>query len=389
MHTRSTWAAALLMMASLGCGDGGSAPSPDAGSGGGGGDASAGADSGTGTPGTPSAPGTPPAPRASASVLFSGHSLLDNPITDWVAAIAAAKGDTLGWEQQIVIGSPMRVRTRGNDSGAGSYPGYALGKNKNGQGRDMLSEIASPSALPSGARYDTLLITERHDPLNTLQWENSVGYLRHYHDRLAERSPDARTYFYQCWPDIDKGAPEAWISYQRTELTLWECIASKVNLSLASSGKPPNVRVIPGAVALAELVKSAYTGGVPGLGSGRAALDAIFTDDVHLGDAGAYLIAAVHYASIFGKSPVGAHATSELSADTADAVEKIAWSVVSSYADGSTRSMEACRKAVAEEVCPAYYAVRGQSVPGQGCSALAGSSSPLTFPDPALPLPAP
>jgi hypothetical protein len=380
MQTKRSWSAAILLAAALGCG-GGTGDRGDAGR------SPTGPDGATSDAGSVAA--NPPfAPRDRANVLFSGHSLLDNPIPDWVEAIARAKGDALGWEQQIIIGSPLRVRTRGNDTSATGYPGYALGKNKRGENRNLLAELAAPSAL-DGGRYDTLLVTERHDPLNTVQWENSAGYLRHYHDRLLEHEPSARTYFYQCWPDIDKTAPAAWIAYQRTELTLWECIASKVNLSLDAAGKPARVRVIPGAVALAELVDRAYAGSVPGLGSGAAALDAIFTDDVHLAAPGAYLIAAVHYASVFGKSPVGAHASPSLSPDTAEAIEKIAWSVISTHVDGSTRSMEACRSAIADVVCPAYYAIRALSAPGAGCSAFAGSASPFVFPDPALPLPAP
>jgi hypothetical protein len=343
--------------------------------------------------------GAPPAAapgltaRSAANVLFSGHSLLDNPIPDYVAAIAAAKGDSLGWEEQIINGSPIRVRTRGNDPGAVGYPGYASGKNRAGDHRDLLAELKAPTQLSPGQKYDTLLITERYNPLDTAQWEDSVGYLRHYHDRIVAASPSARTLFYQCWPDIDKDAPEAWIRYQQVELTVWECIGAKVRLSLAAEGKPQNLGVVPGAVALAQLVEKAVAGQVPGLeGTQRARLDQIFSDNVHLATAGQYLIAAVHYASIFGKSPVGAHAVPALSSATADAIERIAWESVQRYAasgTGPARSMEDCRTRIAAEVCASYYAVRGESVPAQGCDFWRSAQSPFNFPDAKLPLPAP
>jgi len=257
----------------------------------------------------------------------------------------------------------------------------------------MLAELKNPTKLAAGEQYDSLLITERHNPLDTTQWENGVGYLRHYHDRLASALPSARTFFYQCWPDIDKADPSPWIAYQKTELFAWECIAAKVNLSLAAEQKAKAVHVIPGSVALAKLVEKALAGGVPGLsGSQGAVLDQIFADDVHLATAGQYLIAAALYGSLYGKSPVGAHAGEGLSADTADAIERIAWEVVSAYAtdtSAATRTMEECRSRIASEVCPAYYAIRDLSVPGQGCGYWTSAQSPFTFPDPALPLPAP
>jgi hypothetical protein len=331
--------------------------------------------------------------RSAANVLFSGHSLLDNPIPDYVAAIAAAKGDALGWEQQIINGSPIRIRTRGSDSAAFGYPGYATGKNRTGTGRDLLAEIKAPTQLSGGQKYDTLLITERYNPLDTAQWEDSVGYLRHYHDRLVAAAPAARTLFYQCWPDIDKDAPDAWIRYQQVELPVWECIGAKVRLSLAAEGKPQNIGIVPGSVALAQLVEKALAGQVPGLdGTQREKLDRIFSDNVHLAAAGQYLIAAVHYASVFGKTPVGAHAAPELSSPTADAIERIAWESVQHYAatgSGSARTMEDCRTRIAADVCPSYYAVRGQSLPAQGCEFWRSAQSPFNFPDSKLPLPAP
>src|SRR5262245_23560499 len=116
----------------------------------------------------PEAAPTPVAPNAPVSgahsrvtAFFSGHSLLDNPMPDWVELIAQSRGDSLGWEEQIVLGSPIRVRTRGDDPDASSWPGFSLGKSKSGKGIDVLAELKSPTALSHGEKYERLLITER------------------------------------------------------------------------------------------------------------------------------------------------------------------------------------------------------------------------------------
>lgn len=338
--------------------------------------------------GGPGTAGPYPA-RTQANVLFSGHSLLD-PVPTPMAALVQARGDSIGWERQSIPGSPLRVRTFGSQDAP--WSGYRAGDNRNGSGRDLLAELAAPTQLGAGQHYDTLTVTERHDPLNTVQWENTVGYLRHFHDRVTEHQAGARTMFYQVWPDIDKADPTPWIAYQSTELVIWECIAGKVNLSLAAEGKPENVVVIPGSQALARLVEVALDDGIPGVaGATQQKLDALFTDNVHLTSTSAYFIAALHYAATYGKSPLGANAGDGVSAEAAAVLEQLAWDALGDYASTGhphgNKDMAACRAEVAASVCPAFYAIRNQDA--GNCAYWSGEDSPLHFPDPNLPLPAP
>jgi hypothetical protein len=326
------------------------------------------------------------------NAIFSGHSLLDNPIPDWVQAIAVAKSDTLGWEQQNTPGRLIRHHTFGD----GGWKGYGSGKNRLGSNKNMLQELASPSSLPSGERYDTLVITERNDPLNTIEYENTAGFLRHYHDRLAERSPATRTLLYQVWPAIQRSDPRQWIDFVQTELVLWECIAGKVNLSLEAEGRGRSVAVVPGGLALARALEAAFADQLPGVsGSPAQRVGAFFKDDVHLTPLGQYFIAAVLYAALFGKSPEGAHATAAVPADTALALERIAWNVASTYYQSATylgRTMEDCRERVVQNVCPAHVAMhRLDWNPTERCQFYGKSpDSPLKFPHPeSLPLPRP
>lgn len=347
-----------------------------------------------GTYGGPGAGGPAYGERSSANILFSGHSLMDNPIPDWTVAIAAARGDSVGWEQQIVIGSPIATRTKGDGAAPGSPPwnGYEKGKNKEGQSRttSLLGELASPTRLGDGESYDTLIITERHDPLDTIEWENTVGFLRHYHDRITDHSDEGRTLFYQVWPDIDKANPGAWIDYVRLELAVWECIAEKANLSLEAESRTKSVAVIPGAVVLARFLEEAFAGNIPGVsGSEQEILDDVFSDNVHLAALGQYVIASALYSAAYGKSPAGAHAGSGLGADTMEAIEALAWDEVSGYFETGYpegRPLSECRTLVQNEVCPAYYPFRGRT---STCDFWGGSDSPFQFPDDDFLYPAP
>ena len=323
--------------------------------------------------------------RASARVLLSGHSLTDNPIGDYLEQLAEQRGRDYGWEQQIIIGSPLRFRTRGESSSDPSFSGYSLGKNRAGSEKDLLQELQSPTAIGSSERYDTLIVTERHDIMDVIQWEDTVPLLRHYHDRLREHASAARTLFYQSWPDIDRGNPEPWIAYQTDELAAWECAASKVNLSLQRDGAPQAISVMPVAVALAKFVERVLAGGVPG----ASGLDAVFTDDVHVTSLGAFVAAAAAYSTTFEASPVGAQAPSGVDAGAASVALEVAWEVVSKYLGAGSgqwnRTMDDCRTRLSA-LCPKYMSIRDRS---DDCSLWQRADGPMSWPDTSFPLPAP
>jgi hypothetical protein len=324
--------------------------------------------------------GAAAAPSARVRAFFSGHSLLDNPLPDWVELIATSRGETLGWEEQLVLGSPIRVRTKGNDPNAAGYPGYALGKSKSGGRIDVLAELARPTQLAPGEKYQRLVITERNDLLGTIKWENTIEHLRHFHDRLVEQDAHASTLLYQVWPDIDKTRADAWLAYVEREIFVWECVAERVNQTLAADGRSDRIGVVPGGLALAELVKRALAGGVPGIEGARAArLDAIFGDEVHLNPVGVYLLAAVHYAALFGKSPVGAAGPPSVNAAALPVLQQIAWDTVSGYRARAAHppSLAECGKRIANEACPEYYRLSGKPERVAGCKSWAEPDAPF------------
>jgi hypothetical protein len=302
-----------------------------------------------------------PGALSRARIFFSGHSLLDNPLPDFVVEIARSQGQDIGWNQQNVSGSLLRTRTWGE----GEWAGYGQGKNRSGTGMDVLQELRSPSTLGPGERYDTLLITERHDILWTLLHENTVGYLRHFHDRFIEGNPEGRTYFSHTWLDIDKARPAAWIAYEKSALAAWECAAARVNLALEAEGRSDRVVPLPGGAALVSLVEQVLAGRVRGLqGSQQERLDALFIDNVHLTPLGMYFMAAVHYAAVFRRSPVGAAGPAGVSPDTVEDLQTLAWrSLGSYYAQPRSRSMDECRQRLSQDVCPGFWAMTAASHP--------------------------
>lgn len=299
--------------------------------------------------------------RTKNNLLFSGHSLIDNPIPDFAVAIAEARGDTVDWEQQNIPGSTIRARTEGQS--ASDWNGYRQGKNRDGSDMNLEREIASPAQLASGERYDTLVITERHGPLDTIEWERTFTALYDYHRVMTNASSTARTLFYQCWPNMNINDPTPWIENAEQELHIWECTASKLNHALVAEGKAPAITVVPMSIVIARVLRAALAGEIPGVtGSQMQRLRAIISDDVHTTRLGAYALGAGVYAAAYGASPVGALASDEFSDDAMRAVEQIAWEVISTYpaAERSMRDLSECRTAIANQSCPAYNEIWGR-----------------------------
>ncbi len=338
----------------------------------------------------------PPRSRPRASVLISGHSLTDNPLADFLAQIASARGKDHDWEQQIGIGSPLRARTWGN----GNWEGYRRGKNRHGADMDILAELASPQTLAPGERYDSLLVTDRHDIPGVLQWENTVGHLRHYHDRMVAAHAGATTYFTHTWLDLDRADPAEWMTYERLAGGAWECAAAKVNLTLADEGRADRVVPVPGGRALVELVERTLNGEVRGLGGTQAErLDALFTDNVHLTELGVYFMAAVHFAALYADTPQGAPGPVGVHPDTVADLHAIAWEVIRDYyaaPEPGARTMAECRALLATQLCSPFWTRVGQPQNVGSCvnffsqTTPAPNGNPFIWPDPHFePLPAP
>lgn len=333
--------------------------------------------------------------RNSARFFLTGHSLTDDPLASFIVHNANRRGDSVAYNQQIVIGATIQYRTRG--SGSTGWSGYSLGKNRDGAtGLNVISELRNPQTIGANQRYDTLVIAENHNSIEMFRWEDTIGYLRHYHDRVIEGNPSARTLFYNAWLDINKSAPANWIDYEKKAIGAWECAASKVNLSLQSIGRTDRILNLPVGGALVTLVERILADQVPGItGSTSQKLNMIFSDNVHLTSLGVYFMSVVTYTAIYGKTAEGATPPPGINTATATEMQRIAWNYINGYysrPSPGTRTMDECRTYVAQQVCPAFWTLKNETFRISNCQDYFNntSSSPFRWPDSSfVPYPAP
>lgn len=268
------------------------------------------------------------------NVFWSGHSLTDPPIPQMLAEISDSFGVAMRWNRQSMAGASMEARTRGRPPNPDGWDGYRQGSNRDTAGLDLLEEFRT-SASVGGDGYDVLVITEVHDFLWSLVHGDTVRLLRHYHERFIEGNPAAQTYFYQSWLNLyDRDDPRTWIAYEQAAEPVWQCIATRVNTSLAAEGRADRLLFIPAGLALTELVAVATRdAGIAGLSAASvpATLDLIFRDTVHLTDAGSYFVALVVYAFVNGASPAGAWSPDTMTETTAVQLQQLAWRFRNDY----------------------------------------------------------
>lgn len=280
-------------------------------------------------------------------VFISGHSLIDQPVPDYLARIAGSLGQPLQWNRQYLVGSAIRYRTQGRGRETG-WAGYSVGLNREGEGLDVIQELRKPRTT-DGQPYDTLVITEQHGVLDSIVTHDTIRQLRHYHERFIAGNAQGQTWFYEPWLGVtDKNDPSRWLAYERAAAPMWQCVVTRINTSLAAEGRADRIQPLPASIALATLVERAVRGQVPELaaGSTRATLDKIFHDRVHLTHAGAYYMALSVYAATFGRSPAGAWAPEQVSPLLAAALQRVAWEAVSAE--------RAARKPMPLEACGPY-----------------------------------
>lgn len=285
-------------------------------------------------------PANSPLPaRSELGAFYSGHSLMQG-VLPAVEAIAGSLGGAFEHEEQIGVGSLIAAR------------------------------VDAP-LLEAPARYDALVVTERHDIPYSSFHDESPRHLRTLMDKLHAQNPEARTLLYHTWLESDHATPAEWIAYEQIALRHWECIASSVNHELKKEGKPQRVHVLPGATAMGALVASMLRGeGGPAVTKlpREQRMELVFFDGVHMTPAGAYFMGAVHYAALFGSSPVGAAVPKEIDAQLARHMQELAWREVSAYQQhaeaASQRDLAECRTYAAQRMCPAFYELRGRKPMG-------------------------
>lgn len=266
------------------------------------------------------------APQGDLSVYYLGHSLIGPDIPAFVTQLAAARGhDTASYNSQLGWGASLRDHWDTERKIAGF---------------DVMNtppaHRAAREALESG-EYDVLVLTEMIDLEAAIRWHDSGRFTAEWARLARAHAPDIRIYKYETWHQHDD--PQDWLArIDRDAEALWE------GTILAQAKAYPDVgtiHVIPAGRAMAAFVREVDArGGMPGM----AGSDQLFTlteagarDDIHPSDMAAYLVALVHYATLYHADPRGLpHALTRADGTAANAptpevaalMQQVAWDVV-------------------------------------------------------------
>jgi hypothetical protein len=204
--------------------------------------------------------------------------------------------------------------------------------------------------------------------VRNLMWNDTVRYLRLFHDALMTGNRAGQTYFYHPWLDVNKSAPGAWITYEKQAVAAHSCIADRVNYSLEREGRTERIRNIPTSGALVALVERAINQGIPGMSTGTTAerLNQIFVDNVHPTDFAWYYLSLVSYASIYHRSPAELpYRPDSIPAAAMPVLRTLAWDYVRQYETGYVAKTPAqCADLMVNSFCAAFRTVTGDDPSG-------------------------
>jgi Ca2+-binding RTX toxin-like protein len=206
-------------------------------------------------------------------VLLIGHSLVGTTLPRMLDGLLPAAQSVAA---QVINGASLQYNW---DHGAGA------------QG------VNARAVLPTGD-YATLILTEAVPLRGHLQWSDTYGVARDYADVAWAANPATRIMIYETWHEIGSSAT-TWRANLKTDRPLWQGIADHVNAARPDAA--PIVGIVPGGQALGLMHDATVTG----RGQGITQIQQLFTDQIHLKDAGNYLIALVQAAAISGRSPIG------------------------------------------------------------------------------------
>ncbi|MFN4155731.1 MAG: hypothetical protein ACK4HF_13835 [Paracoccaceae bacterium] len=261
-----------------------------------------------------------PPPEGPVAVYHLGHSLVGRDMPAMLAQMAGHDhASQLGW------GSSLKDHWTGDIAGFDTENAHARHR-------------PAGQALDSGD-YPVVVLTEMVEIRAAIRYHDSARHLALWAARARKARPDVRLYLYETWHNTDD--PEGWLERIDSDgARYWH--GDLLAGAMAQDGVG-EIYVIPGGPVMAAAVRAIEAGQVPGLTSRDdlfARGDSGAVDTIHFNDIGAYLMALTHYAVIYQRSPEGlardltrADGTpvTELSAETALALQRIVWEVISGY----------------------------------------------------------
>jgi hypothetical protein len=254
-----------------------------------------------------------------ANVMHIGHSLMEKEMPLFVKTLADEAKIPHSYSYQLIIGSPLTYQWD-----IGNF-GEEEQKSKGRQG------VGARAALATG-KFDALVMCDATPVLTHLKWGSLESAPKFY--ELALRSnPRTRVYLYHFWPSLS--VPDYNAAFAE-ELKAYETIADTMTQTHAAKFPGGRVLIVPAGAAIVELKRRIEAGQVPGISSIRE----IYSDDIHLTSKGMYLVALVHFATLYSKNPAGMSTTMkgqwdnvlvDLPPATAAVFQDIAWKAVTGY----------------------------------------------------------
>ena len=229
--------------------------------------------------------------------FYVGHSLVNHTMPYMVQALAANAGKLTYYGRQIINGSPLQ-HNYNSPNGAEGTPYTA--------------------AFPGG-NFNRLVLTEAVPLQNHLTWSNTYSTANNFYNYAKNNNNGVpiKFYIYETWHCINTGIPNpdpnlpngcwydnsahsTYLWHQRllSDFPLWSGIVTHVRDQNPSDNQ---IWMVPAGQAFYHLTTQINAGNVPGITSFRD----LFSDDIHLTNAGNYFIACVMYATLYGQSPVG------------------------------------------------------------------------------------
>lgn len=254
-----------------------------------------------------------PQPVAGGLKIFHlGHSLVGRDMPAMLGQLAGAGheyGAQLGWGTSIAQHLAGPAQVKGFDT-ENAHPHYV----------PLQAALHDPS-------FDILVLTESIDLRDAIIHHNSPDAVARLVSTARAANPALAIALYETWHPLDQGDWLGRIATDRAQM--WE--PALLAPAIRAAGAP--VRIIPAGTVMAALV-----GELEAEGTGFFTRRDLFSDDIHLNDIGAYLVALTHYASLYGRSPEGLpHQLRRADGSFADApspelaarMQRVVWQVVS------------------------------------------------------------
>ena len=261
-----------------------------------------------------------------------GNSLTDT-VNPWMEPLAASGGHKIRYHRFTIPGAPT--------DWLWNHPGSGFGESNYAQAFLARAPLTDLITQPFAGHSRSV--------------DNEAEHSGKFFDLARQHSPHLQHWLYVQWPgasfardnwangktslngkEIKFAEPaRTWQEAAQNHVRYTEMVMEAMNTARAEeikTGKVKPVRIIPGALALAELKTQIDAGKVPGMTDFVAEVFHA-PDDIHMTSKGAYLIALVHYASLYRENPEGkvTAANSGLTPAQAEIFQRIAWDTVKNY----------------------------------------------------------